>query len=189
MRKILLLLVAVIYSMTTFAQSSHMKFMGIPLNVSITDFSSKLTQKGATVSPVNENLHTPNCKMFKGSFFDYEADIFVYFNMKSKIVYRAKAVIKTKTLKEALNDVTPIISVIKSKYNIIDMQDKSDENIILHSFHISANEKEADNNEIGSIDIYTIQVDPSVEDDYYLHIDYIDKANYNLNTKAKEEDI
>lgn len=186
MRKILLLLVTVIYSMTISAQSTHVKFMGIPLNVSITDFSNRLTQKGATVSPTSDNTGVPNCKMFNGIFFERNADIFVYYNLKSKIVYRAKAVIKLKTFDKALNDATSIISVIKSKYKIIDIQDDSKDDFISHSYHISAKEDEV---EIGTIDIYTTQVNPFIEDDYYLHVDYTDKANYNLNTKAKEEDI
>ncbi len=186
MRKIFLLLVAVIYSMTIFAQSTHMSFMGIPLNVSITDFSSRLTQKGATVSPTSDKLGLPNCKMFKGTFFDCQADIYTYYNLKSKIVYRAKAVIKQRSFDRALNDATSIISVIKSKYNVIDIQDNSEEDFISQSFQISTKEN---NEEIGTIAIYTTQVDPKVEDDYYLHVDYIDKANYDLNTKAKEEDI
>jgi hypothetical protein len=163
--------------------------MGIPLNVSITEFSSRLTQKGAKISPISDNIQTPNCKMFKGVFFDYEADFFVYYNMKSKIVYRAKAVIKANTFDDALNYATPIINVIKSKYSVSDIQNKSKENFLSQSFRIISKENEVGNVEIGNIDIYTIQVDASIEDVYYLHIDYIDKNNFDLNTKAKEEDI
>lgn len=79
---------------TLSAQTTHLKFMGIPLTGTINNFQTKLQQKGfypdATVNRVND----VGTRYFKGGTFSGEkAEIFVYYNPKTKIVYKAKACI------------------------------------------------------------------------------------------------
>ena len=46
MKKYLLVALCCLFSILTQAQTEHMKFMGIPLNGSITAFQTKLQAKG-----------------------------------------------------------------------------------------------------------------------------------------------
>ena len=75
-----------------YAQQEHLKFMGIELKGTISEFQTKLQAKGITLSP--DSKQTPSgIRIYKGIFSGVNADIFVWYNPRSKEVYRAKAVI------------------------------------------------------------------------------------------------
>lgn len=88
MKKYLTLILFVLMSITAAAQ--HMKFMGIPLNGTIAQFTTKLQSKGITISPTNK-YSGAGCRYFSGSFFGKRAEFYVYYIPSSKLVYRAKA--------------------------------------------------------------------------------------------------
>ena len=90
-RTISLLLLCMIWFVASAQQ--HMKFMGIPLDGTITTFTTKLQAKGVKISP-NNSKSGAGCRWFVGSFFGQSAEIYVYYNPTTKIVYRAKAVIE-----------------------------------------------------------------------------------------------
>ena len=72
-----------------------MKFMGIPLNGTINQFQTKLSTKSVTVDVATNKTIGVGCRAFKGSFSGKDAQIFVYYDESSKVVYRAKAVIQS----------------------------------------------------------------------------------------------
>ena len=80
-------------SMCIQAQTEHLKFMGIPLTGSITAFQEKLKAKGIEYDAEGSRQIKVGCRCFKGSFSGEKANFYVYYNEKTKIVYRAKAVI------------------------------------------------------------------------------------------------
>ena len=71
----------------------HMKFMGIPLNETINQFQTKLSAKGVTVDVAANKTIGVGCRTFKGFFSGKDAQIFVYYDENTKVVYRAKAVV------------------------------------------------------------------------------------------------
>ena len=94
MKKITFIIMACLMTIYAQAQTSseHMKFMGIELNGSISDFQTKLLAKGLTVSPRSKSLPT-GMRSFDGAFSGEDAEIVVWYNPRTKDVYRAKAII------------------------------------------------------------------------------------------------
>ena len=66
------------------ALSQHMKFMGIQLDGTIAQFTTKLQQKGVTIS--SENKYSGDgCRYFSGIFYGKEAKILVFYIPSTKI--------------------------------------------------------------------------------------------------------
>ena len=93
MKTAMFFLLVSLTTLTSFAQREHLKFMGIPLNGSIDAFQTKLQAKGIKYDAKGSIQLKVGCRCFKGIFSGEKADFYVYYNEKSKIVYRAKAVI------------------------------------------------------------------------------------------------
>ena len=94
MKRTLFVIICCLFSIMIQAQTEHLKFMGIPLDGSITAFQNKLQAKGIKYDAEGSRLLKVGCRCFKGTFSGEEADFYVYYNERTKIVYRAKAVIK-----------------------------------------------------------------------------------------------
>ena len=72
--------------MNVVAQDGHIKFMGIELNGTVTDFQSKLQAKGLTLSSVSSESPS-GIRVFDGVFSGEDAQIVVWYNPRSKQVY------------------------------------------------------------------------------------------------------
>ena len=59
MRKLVLLLITILATLTMQAQGEHLKFMGIEIKGSITEFQQHLLTKGLRVSYVSKGLPEP----------------------------------------------------------------------------------------------------------------------------------
>lgn len=84
MKKYLLLILCTLFiSVSLSAQSKsnpHLKFMGIPINGSITNFQNKLIAKGFKYDKAGSMaLETPT-RIFKGQFAGETAQLFVYYD-------------------------------------------------------------------------------------------------------------
>ena len=91
MRKLVFFIIACLITISIQAQE-HLRFMGIELKGTITNFQTKLQSKGLKVSPLSREQ--PNgVRVFEGNFSGTDAYIYVFYNEKTKEVYRAKAVI------------------------------------------------------------------------------------------------
>ena len=67
MRKLVLILITLIVAISAQAQGEHLKFMGIELKGSITEFQQQLLTKGMRVSYVSKGL--PECeRVYEGRF-------------------------------------------------------------------------------------------------------------------------
>ena len=106
MKRIVLMLVSCMMVMSVMAQNEHLKFMGIPLTGTITTFQTKLAAKGISYDKVASSQTESGVRCFKGVFSGEKANIYVYYNEKTKVVYRAKAVIEYPT-EEACTGASP----------------------------------------------------------------------------------
>lgn len=86
MKKFLLVLLSVFMCTSIYGQA-HMKFMGIPLNGTIEQFSQKLKTKGITYDAIASKKLSPGAKLYNGTFMGEHAQFVVMFNAKSRIVY------------------------------------------------------------------------------------------------------
>lgn len=90
-RNIILTLFISLVSLCATAQE-HIKFMGIPMGGTITAFQNKLQAKGLKVSVESARMPAGQ-RGYKGTFSGEQAEILIWFNPRTKIVYRGKAMI------------------------------------------------------------------------------------------------
>ena len=102
MKRIALLTFAMLMGIFCYAQSEHLKFSGIPIDGSISQFQAKLIKKGYSLyEELNKEL--PNGKRaFEGVFIGQKVLLYVYYDEYTKIVYRVKAVMQS--LSESIAD-------------------------------------------------------------------------------------
>ncbi len=151
----------------------HMKFMGIPLDGTITQFQAKLAKKGVTHDVAGSKNLSPGCRGFKGTFSGKKANIYVYYDTTSKVVYRAKAVIDYTEESISTGDYDYFVRMLSEKYyNAEKIEGKQDgyDTITL----LVPNPLDAIYKYIGSIDVYRSKYYTLL---YMLHVDYTDTYN------------
>ena len=78
-------------SLSSTAQTEHVRFIGIPLDGTIQQFQKELTVKGSSDGKVF--LILEGMKAFKGSYAGHNALLMVFYDETIDVVYQAKAVI------------------------------------------------------------------------------------------------
>ena len=161
-----------------------MKFMGIPLNGTISEFTAKMKAKGASISPGN-SVSGPGCRWFNGTFFGKKAGFYVYYNPSTKIVYRAKAVISSTDFDYVKSIYDEINSVIQNKY---DEKHSEGTNYGYASIHYNIDLGTGATFYEGTIDLFFSETN-FYDKEYNLHIDYYDEANRRKYEKTINSDI
>ncbi len=179
MKKISIIIITLLVCFCANAQG-HMKFMGIPMGISISSFQTKLAAKGVKYDPVSRDMKDA-IRVYKGKFAGYDAGIFVYYDSKTKIVYRGKACIERSTEELADMLMTEIVSMLSQKYGID------------HMYYSENNESYSVFSDEGRIDLYKSKEDADyfihIEDYYTIHIDYYDDAAQDQNMKSRMDDL
>lgn len=174
MKKIVYLLFALLTTLSVNAQKEHLKFMGIPLTGSITNFQSKLTAKGISYDKAASLRSQAGIRCFTGMFSGEKADIFVYYNEKTKIVYRAKAVVEYSSEDIAKSRYSKFSSMLKEKYIMGEFLDSEHNDYPSLSIRVPDSKLEF---VVGYISLYISKPPYSFMDERYLHIDYEDFDN------------
>lgn len=183
MRKLVLILITLIVAIAAHAQGEHLKFMGIELKGSITEFQQQLLTKGMRVSYVSKGLPEGE-RVYDGRFSGYPAQVVVFFNSRTRLVYRAKVMIDL----EGRDHATSLLNEMKAKLDIKyggakrRSQDFTDE--YGHKFEQSAYTL-AD----GEIDLFVTSSGYTDHDTFYVNIDYKDAKNTSINTLDELEDL
>ena len=180
MKKYLLLILCTLFiSVSLGAQSSnsqHIKFMGIPINGSITNFQNKLIAKGFKYDQSGSKaLETPT-RIYKGLFAGETAQLFVYYDRDQKFVYRVKVVIECATEERASFKMGVFRNQLIEKYNTY-----AEEGVL------EGHETYSIPIENGCIDLFYSKVPLSTI--YGLCLDYWDNANYEKHEKNNMNDL
>jgi len=85
MKKILYIILLLLFSFSTFAQSEHLKFRDIELNGSITDFIQKLEKLGYSVKTNLNDIY-----LLEGDFIGKTCEVIVVSSKKTKTVWKVK---------------------------------------------------------------------------------------------------
>lgn len=182
MRKVLLF-AFILCSLYLNAQTEHLRFMGIEINGTIASFQEKLLSKGVSVSPMTKNY--PNgMRAYSGTFSGEKADIVVWYNPRSKQVYRAKAMITRygkDRIEQLMGDMERKLNL---KYGTTDKYSETIKDDHLHEF-----EQHSYTIDNGTIDLFITSSSYSSHADFVLHVDYKDKTNYVLNTMDEMDDL
>ena len=185
MKKLVFLIIACLMATAIQAQDpkEHLKFMGIELNGTISDFQTKLLSKGLTVSSLSKQQPT-GIRMYEGTFSGEDAEIVVWYNPRTKEVYRAKAIISRygKDLVEQL--MRGMETKLDAKYGTEnkesgEVEDDHLQKFTQHSYMV----------ENGTIDLFVVSTGYSAQNTFFLHIDYKDKVNFTKNTKDEMDDL
>jgi len=185
MKKIALFFCVCLFAISVQAQepTTHLKFMGIELNGSITEFQTKLLGKGLTISKMN-NQYPTGIRVYDGIFSGEKANILVWYNPRSKQVYRAKAIISRegKDLIEQLK--TSFENKLDLKYGEDSKTTNSFKDEYLHEF-----DQHSYSVGNGMIDLFIGSTSYISQSTFYLHIDYKDLINYAKNTADEMDDL
>lgn len=209
MKKVLLMLLGCLFALAIQAQSEHLKFMGIPLDGKINDFQSQLLKKGCTLDNFLMKYGGPKgSRFYEGSFAGNSAKIVVFFNEKTKKVYRAKAIISTYSEDQVKQKYFEMKSMLMDKYNVqYRFRQKYGEALndsvigdLKWYFEDTEGKYEFTSfmvigvevfERIGNIDLYVRERESSIgyRTEYDLHVDYIDKENNLADQDERMDDL
>ena len=185
-KRILSIVVIFTLAMTTsFAQGEqHLKFMGIPITGTINQFQSKLASKGITVDQSVNKYIGVGGRAFKGVFAGKKAQIYVYYDETTKIVYRAKAVIDSYDEDTSDNDYYHFVDLLTTKYPDVEVETGEHDGYESTTLYVP-NNSTGNYQYLGSIDVFRSE-DYSA---YSLYIDYTDTGNYIKHEDRNLEDL
>ena len=177
---------------TSSANAQHLEFMGIPLNGTIANFQSKLLKKGCRIMK-NNSRYPVGIRGFNGVFAGDKADIFVYYNPKTRIVYQARVGIDCDGDKEEAKNMF---------YKYKDMLYKKYEEVLVEQVTLDSKLNEVENFKYtlfvyqqppiqkGSKFLGTIHICIINQDTYPIFlIEYSDIDNLSKNEKSEIDDL
>lgn len=179
MKRILSFFVMLVLTLGVMAQTQHMKFMGIPLDGTISAFHQKLVAKGCKPNVEYNKIAPVGGRAFTGTFFGEKAKIFVYYNAKTKVVYRAKACIDRSSEDDVIRKYNEVKSALEEKYPDAYMVKSEDYGYDSVGFDTGQ----------GFIVLYVNKFDDVYLTEYTLSIDYYDDVNYKKNENSKMNDL
>lgn len=196
MKRLYTILLGLTLTIAIFAQATppHLKFMGIPIDGTITQFQAKLQAKGCTYDKVSSTLPS-GARAYNGTFAGEKVAIYVYYNTNTKIVYRAKAVIHDLTEDIADIKYNKFKGLLTTKYgfdenNVGEQDDKESVTFIATTKDIDPLDSSVMYTTQGWIDLYSSKnVYNPILSPYNLSIDYIDKQNYDKHNNTILNDI
>lgn len=185
MKKVFLLSCILLLTLVTHAQ--HLKFMGIPINGNIDVFQTKLAQKGIKVSELNKTAPV-GVRVFKGYFTNEKANIVVFYNIKTKNVYKCRVAFDK--VYETIDNVRSDFDYYKEKLNqkyVGLTSDMIDEHNDDNSYSIMVIQPPV---RVGATVLGVIGLEIRENDyDYSLWIDYTDIQNSTNNEEQSTNDL
>lgn len=187
------LLLIIITSIVGFhCDAKHLEFMGIPIDGTINSFQTKLLAKGCSLASNNKELPS-GVRGFKGVFAGIDSEIIVWYNHRTKEVYKVRAVADCGTsLENCHNTFYYFKNLISQKYqdnslnsdNFVDSGNGEYE----YDWIIMQPPIEVGAHAIGTIDIFIINYD-TFPSSYGVSITYEDFENSKNNEKETLNDL
>lgn len=203
MKKIFILWLFAMISIASLAQNTteHLSYMGIPITGTITQFQSKLQAKGCSLDKMVSGSLSVGCRAFKGNFIGNKVTIFVYYDEKTRVVYRVKSVVGNVSESIAEQKYNQIKNMLLQKYGMT--YSNYGEQTGKESFSVLVEGKKLNpqmdlttlplstNGFKGNIDLFIAKDETmlSFPFDYNLHIDYYDAINNEKHLNQDLEDL
>lgn len=196
MKRIALLTFAMLMGIFCYAQSEHLKFSGIPIDGTITQFQAKLLKKGYTLDRLISSYFPIGTRAFRGIFIGEKVVLCVYYDSHTKIVYRVKAIIEDLVESIAEQKFQEIKDMLKKKYDNSYFSDGEKEG--RPAFSICPRRHRtflsADNNWkecYGEIDLFIVKDEDNMNYPYCfnVHIDYHDQINLDKHEIKKIDEL
>ena len=168
MKKYLLLILCTLFiSVSLSAQSKsnqHLKFMGIPINGSITNFQNKLIAKGFKYDKAISKAIEGPTRYYDGQFAGESVGLYVYYDHDQKFVYRVKITISREDVDQAISIMNKFRHLFEEKYGTA-ASSGTHENWDDYSINLKN----------GAVDLFITEQTYTMG--YTLHVDYWDFAN------------
>ena len=164
----------------------HMKFMGIPLDGTIDDFSMKLRSKGVTYDAAESKAAGKGIRKFCGTFMGEMATFTVFYNYKSKIVFSAVAELYYPTVESAHTPFVNLNDQLQQKYPDATCKEYTGPDGDVDGLAIEIFD-EAGENMIGFI-LQTLKA-PSSGYGISIYLTYTDSDNFMKSEKILGEDL
>ena len=163
-------MIACFFVLAMQAQTGHLKFMGIPLDGTIERFHQKMLVKGCRVN--RDEFHMllpPGSRAYTGTFTGKKANIIVFFNEDTKIVYGAKAFFDKLTEAASQEEYNRVKTLLQTKYPDVETVEESEDNLNYLTLMP----------ENGTIMVYQKKSRDlsDASNPYSLHIEYTDETN------------
>lgn len=186
-------------AVTMAVHAQHLEFMGIPINGTITSFQSKLLAKGCKLFKYNNQLPS-GTRGFEGNFAGKDCSIYVFYNTKTKQVYKVRVAKDSNSLDSARSMYGYFRDLLGKKYRSRslnfdgeDLGETEDEKYQLTKLIYS---KTVDIDKLGDIGpnflgqiILGIMDLDSYPIEYSVIIDYIDGINSEKNEATTLDDL
>lgn len=184
MKRLLFTLFCLLLVVTAFAQTpnEHLKFMGIPITGTISQFQAKLKTKGVIIDTKESSKVNVGIRVFKGDFVGQNSRFYVYYSKYSSIVYRIKVLQLYDDAIKVMDAYSNLKEMIIRKYQPINRTDFEVQGINFPTFQLKA----------GTISVWE-------EDDFSkvssgggafrIYLDYIDSINNEKNKSSLYDDI
>ena len=122
MKKLIVLFMLLMLLSSGYAQ--HLKFEGIPIDGSITNFQKQLSSKGININNTKSKDAPIGQRIFNGRFHGYNSEITVFYGRKSKVVYKVEVVIvskKKEVIQNILDKTTTVSPSVNSCFDIFEI--------------------------------------------------------------------
>lgn len=184
MKRILSIFFCLFLTIAAFAQydnGMHLKFMGIPIDGTITEFQKKLKSKGVTYDAEASAEMDIGMRAFWGNFSGQQSQIIVYYGKRNKIVYAVKVFQIYGTDYDASNEYSKLKDLFIKKYGIDQIsfsENDNKESLIINLFQ-------------GEIYLYRTEdeVWNQIQETHILQIQYSDTFNSAANDSSLMEDL
>lgn len=186
MKKSIFLLIVCICAWFTPVHAEHLKFMGIPLTGTITQFQQKLAAKGVTHDKKASAIAAVGTRIFNGKFAGSKADIVVWYDADTKIVYGAKAVYECYSTTSRDNKYDDIKSMLSTKYSEESCEEGYQDGHDTYTIKVT---DDFGYSLIGVISLYCKQGEFPYDDTYYVFVEYLDFENFSKNQDSKMNDL
>lgn len=196
MKRLYTTLIGLTLTIVLFAQATppHLKFMGIPIDGTITQFQAKLQAKRCTYNNVSSQI-SDGARVFDGTFAGEKVTIYVFYNTNTKIVYRVKAAILNLTEDIADTKYNKFKGLLTTKYGFDENNVGEKDGKEAVSFYATTKNIDPLDSSVmyatqGWIDLfYSKSIEYNYLSPYNIHIDYFDKQNYDKHNNTILNDI
>ncbi len=183
MKKFFCIFVITLLSISLQAHAQHLKFMGVPLNGTITQFHNKIQTKGMKHDKLRSQHSGADCRVFYGDFAGEKALLYVYYDKNTKVVWRAKVVIEYPTEAICLRNYRDIKQMLLTKYKKFSVSsDYTQDGYDALDIEVG----DAEFSYLGNVDLYVGSFDYT---SYSLFVCYTDYINEKLHTDNKMKDL
>lgn len=193
MKKFIVAIVMILVSLTSFA--GHLKVLGVPIDGTITQFQARLQQKGCRYDKTVSGMLPNGARAFNGTFAGKKANIYAYYDLKSKIVYRVKICFTELSEQIAEQEYAEFKNMLSAKYGEDNMRTGEKDGKEAVSFFTPDGTEIIEGEECdvfnGMIDMFITKREDMSNYPYYytLHIDYYDTDNNQKHENANLDDL